>query len=105
MTEHQLPAGDDLDRLIHERVFLRAGRPLVMPPYSREIHYAWLVVQALADRYFWDIISPMQPGALWWAALGGRENSDDYEASGQTAPEAICRVALLAIEGEQGEGE
>ncbi len=118
-----MQAGRELDLLVAEKVMswtgprctfvgfgamLRApdGHYDVPPHYSRDIAAAWLVVGHLTSRYHWRISSPFDPKhadcRLWFAGLTphsctGWNGRPDLECGGQTAPEAICLVALKAV--------
>ncbi len=92
-----LPAGPELDRLVAERVMGWEGRVGFTP--SRDIAFAWQVVDYLTQVRQWSDFhveyscggSPNDPPG-WLAYFPGAT-----DATGETAPLAICRAALLAI--------
>jgi hypothetical protein len=76
------------------------------PAYSTGTAAAWLVVEEMARRGFHARINtPFTPGAPYFAgftphATTGWNGRPDHEGSGQAAPLAICRAALVAVEAE-----
>jgi hypothetical protein len=61
----------------------------------------------MAEKYHWIIKSPFIPGEYWYAGLTplgvtGWNGTPDYEESGKTEMEAVCKCALVAIREEQG---
>lgn len=102
-----MTAGSSLDALISEKIF---GRPFIKPGhgscctcqvcghdydncccgYSDEIGMAWKVVEEMGD-----CLHLKQHGSEGnWAAMFCGANDDFVNA--ETAPEAICKAALLA---------
>lgn len=66
--------------------------------YSTEIETAWLVVEQMRRRGFHlELLSPNAwvEGKEW--GVGFCKDDVDAEAIGDTAPEAICRAALEAV--------
>jgi len=77
-----------------ENLPYRSGVPLA---YSTTIAAAWLVVEKL-DRPF-EIINFKHEGRWRWSVSFYRDDLFDYTAEADTAPLAICRAALKALEG------
>jgi len=121
-----LEPGPELDRLIAERVmgweegveFFRrngwiivngrripnraAGTELDWSP-STDIAAAWEVVKKmLGSGWGCEIYSPNNPCALEdidkWVVVFAKSELFDYRAKASSAPLAICRAALLAME-------
>lgn len=115
-----MPAGRELDRLIAALLGDREdpgdnwwhspdggkysaadGGPW---PCSTEIDAAWRVVDALSDKDYglaledWRI-SPGAPGQ-WGVMFYLPDGHDTGQATGESAPLAICRAALLALKGD-----
>jgi hypothetical protein len=121
MTE-ELEAGPELDALVAEKVMglpvyrdMDNGFPHLgvkgsygpIPDYSVLIEDAWQVVEKLSNKYRVQVAQCFFPDVLWlcelWDYAAGRwekEESEDAEfcAYGKTAPYAICRAALKAVE-------
>jgi hypothetical protein len=87
-----------------------------LPEYSTSIAAAWEVVEKMATRGIWMAVSDMRHGRYtiehaapwsgWWATwmrtdrstdLTEVEGDHDWAATGDTAPLALCRAALLAV--------
>lgn len=95
-----MDAGREMDALIAEKVMGRT--PDRLPPYSTDIAAAWLIIGCMWDRG-WD-------GEVeWFRNLGGgiefrcqfaliEKQEDCALAYRNTAPLAICRAALAALE-------
>ena len=62
-----------------------------VPEYSTDIAAAWLVVEELGPKH---MITLRRTTGGWWAHIG---LVDEWA---ETAPLAICRAALTAVEGE-----
>ena len=76
-------------------------------PYSTDIAAAWEVVEKMnkqprnicvshspvTDRWLCQILSYRREDGTFWCGEGG-------SAESLTAPEAICKAALMALEGE-----
>ena len=111
-----MPAGPDLDALVAAKVmgWARKGPYLVpleltarlleahqvpdVPCYSTDITAAWRVVEKMKDDG--DVFIEWWRDGEWTVArkpLGFRGEGDVISAP--TAPLAICRSALLAVEG------
>lgn len=103
MTDEEISnisAGKELDALIAEKVFDNRGVTTAMfgnmnavKPYSTDIATAWEIVEKLN-------MAVLTPKCFY--AGGEYQNIDQYTAesggwfeSAETAPLAICRVALL----------
>lgn len=123
LTHHlieQTPIGRELDALVAEYVLGWRRLPRVgawvephggftkhgVPAYSTDIASAWLVVEHLQSNklytafqnvvYFDKGIDIDRVG--WNAEAGGlKMGSPHAEATAPTAPEAICRAALLSV--------
>lgn len=115
-----LPAGRDMDALVAWKVTkymtcdvrdiyreIEPGSPAddLLPHYSTDIEHAWLVVEAMKKHQggpaFELLWSPEDEGSEfqeWVAVFGARclPGQQIVEASGPTAPLAICRAALIA---------
>jgi len=57
----------------------------------------------MAEKYHWIIKSPFRNGLKWFAGLtllgvSGWNGRPDFNASGNTEMEAVCRVALKVVE-------
>lgn len=99
-----------LDALVAEKVMGQSvgsdcdhsyGTCLCFPCYSADISAAWQVLEKLRERFeAVAVVSDAQtgPGAdpsKGWVCFGQRPH---FQADGVTAPEAICRAALQAVE-------
>lgn len=122
-------AGRELDALIAQRVFgiqvqrsthpsdegeyydLRSKRPGYNYPvteidhYSRDIEAAWQVAEMLSAEWFCVIHSyrALLSRKLWVASFFRAPNDRDdqhFSADAPTAPLAICRAALKALDHE-----
>ncbi len=125
MTDYDsLPAGAELDQLVAERVLgqkagILNGKCRVIPDYgcclthgemfapSTCVQDAWKVVMHLrATRFFAiNLTAHTKITGSWMAGCDdlGDAREDDFEmmnvcAIADTAPLAICRVALMAID-------
>lgn len=80
------------------------------PNYSRDIAAAWLVVRNIEHRgYYWKIHTPFRQGDPHFAGvtpqgITGWNGRPDFEGSGETMPEAICKAALLVVRAERKQG-
>jgi hypothetical protein len=104
-----MPAGREMDALIAEKVMRLkmegshhywmngAGAVASIPRYSTDIAAAWDVVEKLCDETGCDIVKvckrDSELGRGYWSCIFGQ----GHESFGNTAPEAICRAALLAV--------
>lgn len=74
------------------------------PHYSTDIAAAWQVVVKMGERgYHARVQSPFIPGDEFHAGFtphgsSGWNGRPDFAASADSAPLAICRAALLAVE-------
>lgn len=97
----------DIDKLVAVQVLgyeikydniVRDGRRSGIPSYSGKIEYAWQVVEKMRKDYdFWFELTAPEAFSLktkCYFQLDGIEVS----AVCETAPMAICKAALLAIE-------
>lgn len=107
-----VPAGSVMDKMIAEQVmgwkvaepaaamlrFVSMGNtlnPSNVPHYSTDVAAAWLVVDVMIDHWDFDLRH-----VVTYTANFTRFNSladPGYSADGETAPLAICRAALLAV--------
>ncbi len=102
-----MPAGPALDRLVDDRVMGGRSGALAhnLRPYSTDIAHAWAVVEHLrAAGVKWEIADDYRDtGAGSWFAMTERTTGGAaHRVVGPyatTVPLAICRTALLAIEG------
>jgi hypothetical protein len=74
-------------------------QPAISP--STDIAAAWEVVEKINEKYHWKLHSPFITGSEWFIGftphgVTGWNGTPDFNASGNTAPLAICRAALLA---------
>lgn len=109
MTIHEMPAGAEMDRLVDTKIMQRGPFTYPRPHYSTSIADAWVVVERMRERFHWEIKTPFMEGQSHWAGLTplgttGWNGVPDFKASADTAPLAICRAALLAVDrGPQGD--
>lgn len=83
--------GFDLDRAVHQSLDL----PGFPRPYSTDIAAAWQVVEKLRGRFQHLCLTHK---GHWHVIMWKDEESPIIAASGDTAPEAICRAALATRE-------
>jgi hypothetical protein len=119
-----LPAGRELDILVSQRVFKRepietddcngtdnwwlpvsSRLPLdwdALPQYSTDIAAAWLVVGSMVTRGAFDLMHHRHFADDPWTArfpMGPDVPASHAQIHAATAPLAICRAALVALEG------
>lgn len=122
----EMPAGRELDGLVAERVMGRCphreqrryvhqsdtgfecvacGKDVYgrenCPAYSTSIEAAWQVVEKLKADGWWIAVeheAPDDPERAWGACLSPNPHLPVWEMA-ETAPLAICRAALMAVEG------
>lgn len=70
----------------------------LLPAYSTDIAAAWLVVEKLAAQGLRLSLDAFG-GDPWWAEFADEKWERGAQATAPTASEAICRVALAAMEG------
>lgn len=112
-----VPVGRELDALVHKNVFLREVywqniipypvdnlTAIPVPLYSTDLSAAWEVVEKLHELGYTTHLQSDYPddgaikhGLLLFHNSKGRIKGDYAE----TAPLAICRAALLSIQGEE----
>jgi hypothetical protein len=110
MKIEDIPVGPELDDAVLLQVFesepvrLQPGpNGIYRVPFSTELQYAWLVVEALRERGYEVTVSAI-PHYEYGCRVGppGSSNTPDvtFESSFNPA-EAICRAALksLALQG------
>lgn len=107
-------AGRELDALVAEKVMgwkpcvtqdhpgwvyfdSGAGGGKIAPAFSTDIAAAWEVVEKLSPRYAIRILNDATPGPSWCCEMA-HGYGNDIEVEAETAPLAICRAALEAIE-------
>lgn len=115
-TWRNLPAGPELDALIAERVLGYGGFWLVPPHPSLELEWevapcstnpaaAWLVVEAMEARGWVPClkrnIERVEWEATFWATPENPAMPRAVRIQADTAPLAICRAALAALEATQ----
>jgi hypothetical protein len=73
-------------------------------PYSTSIGAAWKVVERMCPgvEYWFDLYNGSQPGQpdTWISVFhqsAGKVLGEAFEAKAPSAPEAICKAALLAV--------
>jgi hypothetical protein len=71
-----------------------AGRYNIIPRYSTDISAAWEVVTHLKSKNWYFMLSDENEG--WEASFYWDPHRPAFEALSSTAPEAICKAALLA---------
>lgn len=77
----------------------RRLEPIVpVSAYSTDIAAAWLVVEKLAAQGLRLSLDAFG-GDPWWAEFADEKWERGAQATAPTAPEAICRAALAAMEG------
>ena len=116
--------GRELDALVAEKVmgweyfpaqatgmFVRLG--YFFDPVSGEAHHhwspstdisaAWEVVEKMSEQWPQYQLAKIEDG---WSVMWGFDGYGWPEATGKTAPEAICKAALLAVmDGKDESGE
>ena len=117
MDIDKLEAGREMDVAIQRDIFktkvwFRKGKPTtylhetddydgIIPHYSTDIAAAWLVVEKMRLRYRVDICAYVATG---WKAIDGvtvkvySTDIENFEVNADTAPLAICRAALKALD-------
>lgn len=68
---------------------------------STDIAAAWEVVEKMSEQWPQYQLAKIEDG---WSVMWGFDGYGWPEATGKTAPEAICKAALLALEGGEGDG-
>lgn len=94
-------------------VRVAGGAPMAyvqpVPRYSSDWAAAGEVLERLgALGYHARVQSPFAPGKPWWCGFtphgcSGWNGRPDYQESGATGPEAICRAALATVDAAAGE--
>lgn len=103
-----LPAGAELDRLIHERVM---GKYIISDSYwqgyyddaghghySTNIAHAWEVVERMRELGWTPTMSGMTGGGEWLVSFTAPASGQDVNVFAPTAPLAICRAALMGAQ-------
>ena len=99
-----MPAGTKMNQLIWWKVFDMYPTPpnndmKLLPDYSTDISAAWEVVDKLVR--FSITIESFPKGVLCRFFGAGSSTAGDAVGWADTAPLAICRAALLAVEAAQ----
>jgi len=91
---HPCPEGMDCLHWVDEKGEVRDHKP---PQYSTDISAAWEVL----EKFFWVQVTA-NPPHIWKATVitSPAKGSVAATAKGFTAPEAICKAALLAVMGK-----
>ena len=63
-------------------------------PFSTDIAAAWEVVEKMSEQWPQYQLAKIEDG---WSVMWGFDGYGWQEATGKTAPEAICKAALLAV--------
>lgn len=75
----------------------------IVPHYSTDISAAWEVVEKMSKTHFSEMaMTELEDGTWGWMArfirvLNEPYTVKGYRATAKTAPEAICKAALLAV--------
>ncbi len=113
-----LPAGREIDSLVAEKIMddpvdrqivdqhgfeiILCRSRQVLPRYSTDIAAAWTVVEKLRSMGFGVVIDnlPSTSGKSvgWTVAVIGISTQDTFAGTADTAPLAIVRAALKALE-------
>ena len=110
MNYDDMPAGRELDALVAEKVMGQettewtdglggTGVTFFAPvePYSTDIAAAWEVAEKLIQTLGIAVEQPFHDG-IWRCTIFGLWPKK-WVCHGETAPLAICRAALKAVEG------
>lgn len=113
MNTSEMQAGREMDLDVSARVFghpyagayrqdgpvVDDGRLSTCPRYSTDIAAAWEVVEALAARYLEvEVHQGSASPQRWCIVRNALQSGYLAEGSADTAPLAICRAALSALE-------
>jgi len=88
---HPCPEGMDCLHWADEKGKVRDYKP---PQYSTDIAAAWEVVEKMSEQWPQYQLAKIEDG---WSVMWGFDGYGWPEATGKTAPEAICKAALLAV--------
>lgn len=66
-----------------------------LPKYSTDISAAWEVITKMKERNWWIALNAEYKE--WNAMFYWDPHQQAYECGAETAPEAICKAALLAV--------
>jgi hypothetical protein len=102
MTElnpYRIPAGPELDALIHKHVMAEAAVADACPRYSTVSAQARKVVAKLKASFAISVIfgETSLADRPWFARIRGKHG---MEVLAETLPLAICRLALLGVREE-----
>ncbi|MNW44598.1 hypothetical protein D3C74_218360 [compost metagenome] len=109
--------GRELDRLVALKVMgyepskmepklVRKGAVAFLPePYSWNISAAWEVVEKMKQNNWFFILSDNLFSDNWEASFFWEPNQEMVDSISKSAPEAICKAALLAVLAVLGEEE
>ncbi|NTZ20912.1 hypothetical protein EXW96_26355 [Paenibacillus sp. JMULE4] len=104
--------GREMDALVAEKVMGytthgqfrdKDGVRVMIDRYSTDISAAWEVVDKMSKTHFSEMaMTELEDGAWGWMArfilvLNEPYTVNGYRATAKTAPEAICKAALLAV--------
>ncbi len=95
---YRIPAGPDLDRIVHEKVF-RTDQTSDCPPYSTDEDLARKVYRELRKRFDSSVIigkTRTNSGKRYFARYGS-DPSTSTEVLAESFPLAICRMAALRL--------
>ena len=88
-----LKPGSKLDLLVCEKVmkWITPWEPFFP---STDISAAWEVVEKMSEQWPQYQLTKIEDG---WSVMWGFDGYGWPEATGKTAPEAICKAALMAV--------
>lgn len=81
-----------LDRVVAEKVMGECASTGKIPNYSTSISDAWLIVNKFRDDGFAHL--DLRSFTSSWSAVFDRAGYGEFEASADTAQEAICLAAI-----------
>ena len=95
---YRIPAGPELDRLVHEKVF-EAKQPTDIPHYSSDDTLAKSVFKELKRQVDSSVVigKTKSQHAKRYFARYGRDPSTSTEVLAETLPLAIYRLAVLRL--------
>ena len=95
---YRIPAGPDLDRIVHEKVF-RTDISIACPPYSTDEDLSRKVYRELRKHFDSSVIigkTRNSAGKRYFARYGS-DPSTSTEVLAESLPLAICRMAALRL--------
>jgi hypothetical protein len=103
--------GRELDALVAEKVMglksiapnsaMDGEYPVWIPAYSIDIAAAWQVVERMGRT--WDMYLSRHYSGRWTCTFDRHGNYLETTVKAGSAPEAICKAALLAVMGSDAE--